>query len=455
MKFVDLFAGCGGLSRGFTDAGFELALAVEKSEMAAETYYNNFIGQTPAGWETLARSSVRAQARQKLVVGGVEEIVKSLAQGKLRSEDVSVLMGGPPCQGYSTAGKRDPDDKRNKLPDQFLKFIDMLEPKFVVVENVAGIISTQNRGKLTSSFANLASKISDKSYVVQPVQLDAAAYGVPQKRHRLFLICVRHDVARRAGLLMSIGPRELFRVVTNGGTLLCTAPSNHGLVDYEPRLLPDLVPTPSLACRSAGQALDALEQRRQKEEIANDQQRAHRLITRQRFALYRFCYDNDIPRFLIYYLTKYSHEDKRTLLGRLTSHPSKLKRTVLKMPGLEKQRFSDFDDFFQWLRKAKTIEQFGTLKHSQRVIIHGKPSPTIMTIPDDLIHPREDRTLTVREMAALQGFENSFVFYGKATTGGPERKVQVPQYTQVGNAVPPPLARSIAKKLKQVNARVS
>lgn len=455
MKFVDLFAGCGGLSRGFTDAGFELALAVEKSEMAAKTYYNNFIGHTPAGWEALASSSVRAQARQKLVVGEVEEVVNSLALRKLRSEGVSVLMGGPPCQGYSSAGKRDPADKRNKLPDHFLGFIDKLEPKFVVVENVAGIISTQNSSTLTSSFAKLASKVSDKSYVVQPVQLDAAAYGVPQRRHRLFLICVRHDVARKAGLVMSMGPRALFRIVTNGGPLQCTAPSGVQLVKYEPRFLPDLVPSPRAICLSAGQVLDELEQRRQKEEIANDQQRAHGLKTRQRFALYRYCYDNDIPGNLVYYLTKYPHENKRDLLGRLASYPSRLKRTVLKMPGLEKQRFSDFDDFFQWLRKAKTIEQFGTLKHSQRLIIHGKPSPTIMTIPDDLIHPREDRTLTVREMAALQGFNDNFVFYGKVTTGGTERRVQVPQYTQVGNAVPPPLARSIAQKLKQVHARGS
>lgn len=77
-------------------------------------------------------------------------------------------------------------------------------------------------------------------------------------------------------------------------------------------------------------------------------------------------------------------------------------------------------------------------------------SRTIVTLPDDYISPFEDRVFSVREMARLQSFDDSFIFLGKRTTGGPRRKLEVPQYTQVGNAVPPLLARAVAKSIKDV-----
>lgn len=78
----------------------------------------------------------------------------------------------------------------------------------------------------------------------------------------------------------------------------------------------------------------------------------------------------------------------------------------------------------------------------------------MVTLPDDFIHPTENRTLTVREMARIQSFDDSFEFLGKRTTGGPRRKLEVPQYTQVGNAVPPLLAKAIANEiLKALNEK--
>jgi len=71
----------------------------------------------------------------------------------------------------------------------------------------------------------------------------------------------------------------------------------------------------------------------------------------------------------------------------------------------------------------------------------------MVTLPDDFIHPTQNRILTVREMARIQSFDDSFEFLGKRTTGGPRRKVEVPQYTQVGNAVPPLLAKAIAEQI--------
>ena len=128
----------------------------------------------------------------------------------------------------------------------------------------------------------------------------------------------------------------------------------------------------------------------------------------------------------------------------------RVKKSVLIFKSGERQKFNSREAIVKWLLRKKNIERFGTRKHSQRVIKKECPSPTVLTIPDDFIHPFEDRTLTVREMAALQGFKNNFIFYGSITTGGLRRRSEVPQYSQVGNAVPPPLSRAIGMRLIKI-----
>ncbi len=98
----------------------------------------------------------------------------------------------------------------------------------------------------------------------------------------------------------------------------------------------------------------------------------------------------------------------------------------------------------------KLIKRHKTKKHSQRMLDPKKPSPTVLSIPDDEVHPWEPRTLTVREEARLQSFPDRFEFKSKETTGGKLRKIEVPQYTQVGNAVPPLMARELGKLIKNL-----
>ncbi len=99
---------------------------------------------------------------------------------------------------------------------------------------------------------------------------------------------------------------------------------------------------------------------------------------------------------------------------------------------------------------AKKIASLPTRKHSQQVLDPNQPSPTVLTIPDGLVHHAEDRVKTVRELARLQSFPDWFEFRGKMTTGGTQRKTEVPRYTQVGNAVPPLLARALGKTLREL-----
>ena len=109
------------------------------------------------------------------------------------------------------------------------------------------------------------------------------------------------------------------------------------------------------------------------------------------------------------------------------------------------------DDILKIFKNCKSTDEMInillTKKNNRIKLDYHKSSPTVLTLPDDFISPFENRILTVREMARLQSFDDSFIFLGKRTTGGNRRKFEVPQYTQVGNAVPPLLARSIANEI--------
>jgi DNA (cytosine-5)-methyltransferase 1 len=98
------------------------------------------------------------------------------------------------------------------------------------------------------------------------------------------------------------------------------------------------------------------------------------------------------------------------------------------------------------------VMRLGTRKHTQRVVPAGKPAPTVVTLPDDYVHHKEPRIMTVRELARFQSFPDSFEFCSKETTGSHRRKVEVPQYSQVGNAVPPLMAQAIGELLKRLLA---
>jgi DNA (cytosine-5)-methyltransferase 1 len=98
---------------------------------------------------------------------------------------------------------------------------------------------------------------------------------------------------------------------------------------------------------------------------------------------------------------------------------------------------SNFEDF------RSLLEDFKTKKHSQRILALDSIPPTVITSPDDYLHPLESRALTVRELARFQGFSDHFIFYAKETTGGLKRRTEVPQYSQVGNAVSPFVSRAI------------
>lgn len=171
---IDLFAGCGGLSLGFEQAGFDIKAAVEIDPVHCAVHEFNF-------------------PDCKMICKDIKQIsgeqIRQIAN--LGDQDVDVVFGGAPCQGFSLIGKRSFDDPRNQLVKHFVRIVSEIRPKFCVFENVKGLTV----GKHKKFLEDLIEELKVQGYSVRlPYKvLNAADYGVPQNRYRLFLLAARDD----------------------------------------------------------------------------------------------------------------------------------------------------------------------------------------------------------------------------------------------------------------------
>lgn len=170
---VELFAGSGGLGTGFINSGFNIISANDVWKAAEKTYKAN-------------HKDVKYIVKDIAELTG-EELVKDTGYKK---EDIDVIIGGPPCQGFSTLGKRFIDDPRNKLFKEYVRIVDEIKPKFFVMENVAGILSMEKGNVLK----NILESFKNIGYKVEYKLLNAAEYGVPQLRERTIFIGTRTNV---------------------------------------------------------------------------------------------------------------------------------------------------------------------------------------------------------------------------------------------------------------------
>ncbi|MBD2653757.1 DNA cytosine methyltransferase [Synechocystis sp. FACHB-383] len=174
---IDLFAGCGGMSLGLEAAGFDIAAAVEVDAVHCLVHHHNF-----SYGATICRDIAQVTA---------EEILREVDSHGY-SENIDLIAGGPPCQGFSLMGKRQLDDPRNSLVFEYVRIIRAIKPKYFLFENVPGIQSGQHKKfleELVSEFENIGYHI-EKPVLV----LDASLYGAPQKRKRLIILGSRKDV---------------------------------------------------------------------------------------------------------------------------------------------------------------------------------------------------------------------------------------------------------------------
>ena len=173
--FVDLFAGAGGMSLGFSMQGYKLLGAIEIEKNYFETYKMNH----------------PELSEEHLITGDIclEENKQKLIDGLIEKPDV--IVGGPPCQGFSTAGWRNPNDKRNQLFKEFVNIVDKVKPDFFIMENVPGIL-TMRKG---AAFKEIIESFEEIGYFVnEPIKLNAEEFGVPQKRKRIFIIGSKNGV---------------------------------------------------------------------------------------------------------------------------------------------------------------------------------------------------------------------------------------------------------------------
>lgn len=396
--YIDLFAGCGGLSLGLHNAGWKGLFAIEKSPDAFKTLkYNLIDNKDHFNWPSwLPKENIEIDNAIKLHKDNLE---------KLKNK-VDLVAGGPPCQGFSMAGRRNENDQRNNLIKSYIDFIKIIKPKILFFENVKGFTmefkKNKDKGKEYSSYVENA--LNRAGYFVKGELVNFGEYGIPQKRTRFILVGVRKDLANASKDLAE--------------TFFSTIKENRHSFLSEKNL------TVNTNLKDAISDLLKANGLKESPDTKSFQAGTYSKIKSSYQTLMREGIENKIA----------------------DSH---------RFPKHRPDIIEKFDVILKTCRKnkdidAKTRERFNIKKHTIIPLDKNDKSPTITTLPDDYIHYSEPRILTVREYARIQSFPDWYQFQGKYTTGGKRRTQEVPRYSQIGNAIPPLFGEQSGLVLKQL-----
>jgi DNA (cytosine-5)-methyltransferase 1 len=384
--FIDLFAGCGGFSLGLCNAGWKGIFAIEKNVDAFSTLKHNLLGKgSEFRWPRwLPKENI--DINQLLKLYGKE--LKKLS-GK-----VDLIAGGPPCQGFSTAGRRKENDVRNGLIKSYLKFVKIVQPKLILFENVRGFTQkfekNKTKGRVYSDYVKRS--LERLGYEIEGRLVDFSKFGVPQKRTRFILVAVRKDVQAMTGMK----PKSFFKYLIGNKTVF-----------LKNKHLPQ---TPSLG--SAISDLLKSNGTRKTPDRSNFETGKYNIKPKSKYQ-------------------RYLRREYRRVLPDSHSFPKHSSKVSERFALILRTEKTD-----RYLNKAAR-ESLNLNKHTIFPLSSKGIAPTLTSLPDDLIHYLEPRILTVREYARIQTFPDWYEFKGKYTTGSMLRKIEVPRYTQIGNAVPP------------------
>lgn len=416
MTFIDLFSGCGGLSLGLMNAGWKGVFAVEQSHHAFKTLKHNLIEE---GEHNIDKPRFHYPDWLEKEPFEIKDFLNKYSDrlDKLRGK-IHLVAGGPPCQGFSMAGKRTENDPRNYLFMHHLQIVDILQPAFVLMENVQGIdiafgsgrrTKSQSSGKHRKSYAKrIFEMLHEHGYRVQQHIFKAADFGVPQLRPRYFTLGIREDL-----LDTDTSPNLLSRSKEIRQSFL----KERGLpVDRPVNVL---------------------------EAISDLSVEGKQIIE---------CRDEESPsgfKEIVYVGPQTAYQ--RLMHGDINGRSLNSLRLANHKPDTVQR----FQKILKSCRKGVQLSdedraRLGIKKNALVPLSPDMPSHTLTTLPDDYIHYKEPRIHTVREHARLQSFPDWFEFKGKYTTGGKKRKSECPRYTQVGNAVPPLLAEIIGRALLEL-----
>ena len=390
--YIDIFAGCGGLSTGLLNAGWKGLFAIEKNADAFSTLKYNLIDNKEhflwPTWLPVQECDINELLKE------YEEELQSL-QGK-----VTLVAGGPPCQGFSMAGKRDKNDQRNKLVKSYIKFIKLVLPEVIIFENVHGFTVYFKDKKGTKQYSSYVERALKRlSYKTVHQIVDMSEYGIPQNRKRFILVAMRNHSPKKVFETLNRNKESFCR--EKGIT--CSTTVYEAISDLEK--VHGTHPSPDTKGFQAGLygPIQYGYQRLMRQDIMSetDVVDSHRFVNHRKATI-------DLHNDLLAYAP----------IGK---------------------RITPNDNIVSNLNRRGVT-----------VLSRTTQAPTITSIPDEIVHYTEPRILTVREHARIQSFPDWFEFKGKYTSGGDRRKQEVPRYTQVGNAVPPLFAEQIGLAILEV-----
>jgi len=407
FMFADVFAGCGGFSLGLINAGWQGCFAIEKNHNAFETLKTNLIVGNREAFKWPTWLPMEATSTLDLLNGYKERLAG--LKGK-----ISLLVGGPPCQGFSMAGRRTHSDPRNSLTEEYIHIVRELLPRALLIENVKGFtLPFKKSGKGKNSEAPYSVKVTklleSAGYKVFSELVNLSAYGVPQARTRFIIMAIRKDDPA----LDKLNGRTPFDILAESREqflLMKNLPINRPV--------------------SVREAIHDLEVKGK--ELIENVDSAQKGFKQIRYV------PNGSSKFI-----------ELMRMG-VDGAPCSLR-----LPRHKPQTIRQFSTIITTCIKGKALskedrQRLGIKKHALTPLHGDLPSVTITTLPDDMIHYSEPRVLTVRENARIQTFPDWFKFTGNYTTGTVKRKSECPRYTQVGNAVPPLFSEAIGRVLKEL-----
>lgn len=335
---LDLFSGCGGMSLGFEQAGFTIKLGIDNWQDALKTFETNHYNSNTLNAD-------------------ISQLDPSIVANDVLSSNIDVIIGGPPCQGFSIAGKRIVNDNRNKLYKSFVRFVEFFKPKAFVMENVPNILSI-GKGTVKDS---ILKDFGQLGYNVTCDTLLASNFGVPQNRKRAIFVGINNTMP----FCFPIGTKEKIT-------------AKEAISD-----LPE-----DSVCDGAHYQIKAS-------------------------SLYQ----------------KLMRKSSNGIFNHIiTQHKEKTIQIISMVPD-----GGNYKDLPPQLHQTRKVNIAWTRLNST------KPSFTIDTGHRHHFHYRFNRVPTVRESARIQAFPDDFIFKGSKTS----------QYKQVGNAVPPLLAKALARNLRE------
>lgn len=403
--FIDLFAGCGGLSLGLEKAGFFPLYVNELNHDAMESYLVNRDNEYPH----LRNPKFHSNDIKLCINEAYFKTLKLNLEQEFGSSKVDLICGGPPCQGFSGIGiRRSYSVDKKKLPSNHLYedmayFVRQLQPKIFLFENVAALLrakwtSMGNKGEIFNDV--LAAFKSIEGYEVRWKLLHSKDYGVPQNRPRVILIGVKKSV---------FDPLTDRDDAVDAGFL----PQAEGGYPHLEEIFSDIVDK-------------------------------------------NFKYGGQTIAYPFNPKTHWQKEMRTTPSGKI----------LKKDTAMTEQKYSNHaqrtQDKFQAMidSHGKIPEEYQTKKFAQRLLPkkwgNKGPTITVTSLPDDFVHYSQARAPTVRECARMQTFPDWYQFAGNRTTGGIRRagnprvnihEREVPKFTQIGNAVPVKLGESIGHHL--------